>query len=106
MKTPLLSHFVFTRIQRAGLLALVAIVITLQLIYCFADFSSRETDTLEKKQWLALQPEIDALKKQKAEAKNAIYPFNPNFITDFKGYQLGMSVAEIDRLHALRKKDK
>ncbi|MEN0010781.1 helix-hairpin-helix domain-containing protein [Flavobacterium nitrogenifigens] len=32
-----------------------------------------------------------------------IYPFNPNFITDFKGYKLGMSVAEIDRLLAFRK---
>jgi len=35
-----------------------------------------------------------------------IYPFNPNFITDFKGYTLGMSVEEIDRLHDFRRKDK
>ncbi len=35
-----------------------------------------------------------------------IYPFNPNFITDYKGYVLGMSADEIDRLHAFRKKDK
>jgi hypothetical protein len=27
-----------------------------------------------------------------------LYPFNPNFITDFKGYKLGMSVQEIDLL--------
>ena len=30
-------------------------------------------------------------------------PFNPNFITDFKGYKLGMSVDEINRLLAYRK---
>jgi DNA uptake protein ComE-like DNA-binding protein len=35
-----------------------------------------------------------------------IYPFNPNFITDYKGYKLGMSVAEIDRLLAFRKENK
>jgi hypothetical protein len=35
--------------------------------------------------------------------KPKIYPFNPNFITDFKGYKLGMSVTEIDRLLAFRK---
>ncbi|MNS40278.1 Helix-hairpin-helix motif protein [compost metagenome] len=35
-----------------------------------------------------------------------IYPFNPNFITDYKGYKLGMSVQEIDRLFAFRKQNK
>ena len=38
--------------------------------------------------------------------KATIYPFNPNFITDFKGYKLGMSTAEIDRLLAYRKQNK
>ncbi|WP_372793314.1 ComEA family DNA-binding protein, partial [Lutibacter sp.] len=32
-----------------------------------------------------------------------IYPFNPNFITDYKGYQLGMSIQEIDKLNSFRK---
>jgi DNA uptake protein ComE-like DNA-binding protein len=35
-----------------------------------------------------------------------MYPFNPNFITDFKGYKLGMKVDEIDRLLAFRKQGK
>jgi DNA uptake protein ComE-like DNA-binding protein len=35
-----------------------------------------------------------------------IYPFNPNFITDFKGYKLGMSSEEIDRLLDYRKQNK
>jgi DNA uptake protein ComE-like DNA-binding protein len=35
-----------------------------------------------------------------------IYSFNPNFITDYKGYRLGMSVPEIDRLLAFRKEGK
>lgn len=30
-------------------------------------------------------------------------PFNPNFISDYKGYLLGMSPEELDRLHAFRK---
>ncbi|KKN78780.1 hypothetical protein LCGC14_0347030 [marine sediment metagenome] len=53
------------------------------------------------------QIKIDSLKN--IAAKNdtiAIYPFNPNFITDFKGYTLGMSVAEIDRLHSFRDENK
>ncbi|WP_299518519.1 helix-hairpin-helix domain-containing protein, partial [uncultured Flavobacterium sp.] len=38
--------------------------------------------------------------------KPVIYPFNPNFITDYKGYKLGMSVEELDKLFAFRKENK
>jgi DNA uptake protein ComE-like DNA-binding protein len=51
--------------------------------------------------------ELDSLRKEKIEAtKPKIYPFNPNFITDYKGYTLGMSNEEIDRLLQFRKMDK
>lgn len=54
-----------------------------------------------------LQAEIDVLKKDQMEKDSfKMYPFNPNFITDYKGYALGMSVIEIDRLHAFRTLDK
>ncbi len=53
------------------------------------------------------QLKIDSLKKV-SQLKDTIkiFPFNPNFITDYKGYTLGMSVKEIDRLHAFRKQEK
>jgi len=53
------------------------------------------------------QDKIDAL-KQKSQQKDSIriYPFNPNFISDYKGYTLGMSVEEIDRLHIFRTQNK
>ncbi len=35
-----------------------------------------------------------------------VYPFNPNFITDYKGYSLGMSTEEIDRLFSFRAENK
>lgn len=103
--TFLQTYFTFTRSQRSGLMFLFAIVAILQLSYCFVDFSVIGTNPDEKREWLAFQPEIDSLKKIQPD-KPKIYPFNPNFITDFKGYRLGMSVAEIDRLHALRKGNK
>jgi competence ComEA-like helix-hairpin-helix protein len=43
------------------------------------------------------------LKEIKKLQKEKTYQFNPNFISDFKGYQLGMSVSEIDRLLEFRK---
>jgi DNA uptake protein ComE-like DNA-binding protein/uncharacterized small protein (DUF1192 family) len=71
-----------------------------------ADFTTDSEKTTEEKEWMALQTEIDALKAKKATKKDTIYPFNPNFISDYKGYTLGMSTAEIDRLHAFRKTGK
>lgn len=54
-----------------------------------------------------LQNQIDSL-KQEAFKKDSVksYPFNPNFITDYKGYTLGMSLDEIDRLHTFRAQNK
>jgi DNA uptake protein ComE-like DNA-binding protein len=52
-----------------------------------------------------LNEKIDSLKLLKLDSKKK-YPFNPNFITDEKGYALGMSVAEIDRLLAFRNEHK
>ncbi|MEO8515949.1 MAG: helix-hairpin-helix domain-containing protein [Flavobacterium sp.] len=53
-----------------------------------------------------MQIEIDSMKVITADDTYKMYPFNPNFITDFKGYKLGMKVLEIDRLLAFRKTNK
>ena len=53
------------------------------------------------------QSRIDSLKLvSKTKDTVKIYPFNPNFITDYKAYTLGMSVDEIDRLHTFRSLNK
>lgn len=104
---PLKSHFVFNRSQRNGIFLLVLIIVGLSLIYFFVDFSSEENvSPAESERIMLWQRKIDSLKKMKA-AENAfvVYPFNPNFISDYKGYSLGMSVEEIDKLHAYRKRD-
>lgn len=100
------SHFQFSKSQRIGIFSLLTICIGLQLAYFFVDFSTLENENPEKQQWMALQTEIDSLKQVKEDYSPKIYPFNPNFITDYKGYKLGMSTAEIDRLLAFRKTNK
>jgi DNA uptake protein ComE-like DNA-binding protein len=53
------------------------------------------------------QKEIDALKLLEIEnSKPKIFPFNPNYITDYKGYTLGMSSEEINRLTRYREQNK
>jgi DNA uptake protein ComE-like DNA-binding protein len=53
-----------------------------------------------------MQSEIDSINDQSSGKKFEITPFNPNFITDYKGYLLGLSTEEIDRLHKFRKTNK
>ena len=48
----------------------------------------------------ALQEQIDSAKLQKQQPR--IFPFNPNYISLSKGYQLGLSLEEIERLHRYR----
>ena len=100
------SYFQFTKSQRSGIILLVLLCITFQLAYFFIDFKTVTYNSKEKQEWLTFQTEIDSLKQIKRDYIPKIYPFNPNFITDFKGYKLGMSVAEIDRLLNFRKTNK
>jgi len=99
----------FTSGQRKGIVALLLLVAILQAVYFIVasyDIVSEEGRSAEQKEWLAYQSEIDALKAKGNNKKDTIYPFNPNYISDHKGYTLGMSVAEIDRLHTFRKTGK
>lgn len=100
------SLFIFSKVQRTGIFTLLAIIVLLQIVYVFVDFNSVPTENLGNEKWLAVQSEIDGLKLEKQNYVPKIYPFNPNFITDYKGYKLGMSVQEIDRLLAFRKQNK
>jgi DNA uptake protein ComE-like DNA-binding protein len=97
------SFFKFTKTQRIGLVVLFALSVSLQLFYFFTDFTSVEEHSVEEQAWLNFQSDIDLQKEKNPNDKYEMRPFNPNFITDFKGYKLGMSVAEIDRLLAFRK---
>ncbi|WP_396212856.1 helix-hairpin-helix domain-containing protein [Flavobacterium sp.] len=105
-KEPIKSYFNFTKSQRLGLVLLLSLIVVFQVAFYFIDFSQPEKNTSEKQQWLALQSEIDSLKQNIPTSSYKIYPFNPNFITDFKGYKLGMTVEQIDRLLAFRKQGK
>ncbi len=96
------SLFVFTKEQRKGILLLLLIIVTLQCIYFFVDFSSQEivVDSDELKKYEA---KIDSLRLVQIKSrKPRLYPFNPNFITDYKGSILGMTNEEIDRLLKFR----
>ena len=100
------SHFWYTRYQRNGIFLLVLLIAILQ---AFVLFKKEETIDLafDDHELKLFQKKVDSLTSLAEEnARPILFPFNPNYIADFKGSQLGMSIEEIDRLHALRKSGK
>ena len=97
------SHFWYTKNQRNGILFLLIIIIFLQLIFHFKNFDSQQLVDFSQPIITSYKKQLDSLKKKSSKKKKfKIYPFNPNYISDYKGYQLGMNVDEIDRLLAHR----
>ncbi len=84
------------------------IVMLLIQVYsmCIDYDTTSTTASKEELAWLRKEQELDSLIPISKPKKYRLYPFNPNFITDYKGYRLGMSVAEIDRLLAYRKQNR
>ncbi|KVV14248.1 helix-hairpin-helix domain-containing protein [Flavobacterium sp. TAB 87] len=100
------SFFKYTKAQQIGILLLFTIIVALQFVFRYSDFTEVQLVTKEEKEWLGLQQKLDVIKEEKSESTLKRRPYNPNFITDYKGYKLGMSINEIDRLFAFRKQNK
>ncbi len=101
------SHFTFNKQQRSGILFLLLLIVTLLSVYWLIDFSEEDTFDISSAEIVSIQRQLDSLRLVELEnRKPKKYPFNPNFITDYKGYTLGMSNEEIDRLLQYRKEGK
>lgn len=100
------SHFKFAKAERSGILCILFLIFTMQGIYFYTN--PTKTPQLFADAELAIyQQRIDSLKEIALEEKKPkIFPFNPNFISDYKGFTLGMSTQEIDRLHKFREANK
>lgn len=92
----------FSKHQRSGLLVLAFVIVIVQVVYFWVNLQTDSQPNSKHPHYLsAIQKQIDSLKSIEPP-KDTIYPFNPNYITDYKGYILGMSLEEINRLHEFR----
>jgi DNA uptake protein ComE-like DNA-binding protein len=100
------SHLRYNKRQRNGILFLLFLIIILQAAYYFLNFKPKNAivETLNLKE--KISKELDSLEVLSQKDTLQIFPFNPNYLTDYKGYQLGMSVTEIDRLLKYRETGK
>lgn len=98
------SHFSYSKSQRNGIFVLILLVVLLQGFVFYVKFETEDTYVLDSVS-MQMQVKLDSIENA-ASSPNIIYPFNPNYISDYKAYQFGMSVNEIDRLFVYRKKGK
>lgn len=100
------SHFKFAKAERSGILCILFLIFTMQGIYFYTN-PTKTPQLFADAELASYQQRIDSLKEIALEEKKPkIFPFNPNFISDYKGFTLGMSTQEIDRLHEFRETNK
>ena len=92
----------FTNQQKLAIVILASLIIAFQMVVFVKNSYLSNEDLGKQKAWMQNQKRIDSIANINKSSKYKLYPFNPNFITDFKGYQIGMSTKEIDRLFAFR----
>ncbi len=103
------SHFVFTPKQQNGIFLLVFLILLGMVgMYYVHHFPEEEQlSEFQKQELIQVEKFLDSVKAEKQKSKkDTIYPFNPNYINDFKGYKLGMSLEEIKRLKDFRAEGK
>lgn len=101
------SHFSFNKKQRSGIFFLLVLIILLQLGYFGLKHYPIHSSTTLFEPDVENQKRFDSLVLVANRSKSASQrPFNPNYISDYKGYTLGMSPLEIDRLHQFRIQDR
>lgn len=97
--------YYYTQSQKRGFIAFLVVVFLLQgtlYLYYHRQPITRKEYAIGVEEQQRIQIEIDRLRLLNASKKDTIYPFNPNYLTDYKGYLLELTPEEIDRLLAYR----
>ena len=97
--------YYYTQSQKRGFIALILVVCIVQgllYLYYYRESDTRKEYTLTSEEQKRIQRELDSLRVLASQKKDTIYPFNPNYITDYKGFILELSIEALDRLFAYR----
>ena len=97
----------FSNQQRLAIIVLVVVIIVMELFWVVFNTTRADSFEVDPVTYEKFQNEVDSLRAlQHHNSTLKLYPFNPNYITDYKGYTLGMSAQEINLLQAYRAKGK
>lgn len=93
----------YTQSQRWAIIAMIVFVILLQIGLFFLPTRQADDFVVDQSAMTLTEKRLDSIAASK---KYVLSPFNPNYITDYRAYVLGLSTAEVDRLQAFRAKNK
>lgn len=96
------SFFEFTKSQQIALVILLFSIAGLQVLYYRVLAMPPTKPSFSNWEYVAAIPNKEAPFQNKTFR---IYPFNPNFISDYKAYKFGMTLQEINRLRAYRQRN-
>jgi len=96
--------FMFDSKQQKGLVVLMCLLLIAVGFYAYQ--VTRPVTGIHLVDTSAYQNKIDSLQRLENRKRDTIYPFNPNYITDYRGYKLGLTTAQLDRLFRFRESGK
>lgn len=97
----------FIRPHRAGLILLIALVAIIQWAITYFPVEHDEVKTTElSPYWAQLKKKLQLKIAQQKKIADTIYPFNPNYLNDYRAYRLGLTDAEFDKLKVFRSQNK
>lgn len=97
------SYFLYSSEHRSGIFWLLLLLVFFAFSFKIIKNNRVATNsTIGFAEMELYQKQLDSLSEIKGNSSYTLYPYNPNFITDYKGYKLGMSKVEIKRLHDFR----
>jgi DNA uptake protein ComE-like DNA-binding protein len=94
------SLFLFNKRQQRGILLLILLLVIISGVRYYVTTIPKEPLILNDVS--EYQKKIDSLKRIAARKTDTIYPFNPNYINDYRAYQIGLNEAELLRLNRFR----
>ena len=94
------SLFLFNKRQQRGILLLILLLVIVSAVRYYVTTQPKEALVLNDVS--EYQNKIDSLKRIAARKTDTIYPFNPNYINDYRAYQIGLNEAEMLRLNRFR----
>lgn len=97
----------FIRPHRAGLIILIVLVVLFQWVLMYFPVENDEVSLTEiQPYWAQLEEKLQAKIDSQKNNADTIYPFNPNFIDDYRAYRLGLTDEQFDKLSAFREQNK
>ncbi|MDC3330419.1 helix-hairpin-helix domain-containing protein [Flavobacteriaceae bacterium] len=89
-------RFILSKPQRGAVLILLILLIAVQLYRLLVNFP--ELSPVDLSQAQSYQTQLDSLRIKENAQTPIVYQYNPNYLTDYRAYTLGLPPEAFDRL--------